>query len=38
MNQVLKKQLIEALKDQKKIFGDELFEEKKNEKKNYCCG
>jgi len=26
MNQVLKKQLIEALKDQKDIFGDELFE------------
>ncbi len=29
MNQIIKKQLIEALKDQKKIFGDELFEEKK---------
>nr|AFD03364.1 phage SPO1 DNA polymerase-like protein [uncultured bacterium W5-47b] len=27
MNHQLKKQLIEALKDQKEIFGDELFEE-----------
>jgi uracil-DNA glycosylase len=28
MNDSIKKQLIEALKDQKEIFGDELFEEK----------
>jgi DNA polymerase len=28
MNDFIKKQLIEALKDQKEIFGDELFEEK----------
>ncbi|MCH7722060.1 MAG: uracil-DNA glycosylase [Bacteroidetes bacterium] len=33
MNHQLKKQLIEALKDQKKIFGDELFEEKKMKRK-----
>ena len=26
MNHLLKKQFIEALKDQKEIFGDELFE------------
>jgi DNA polymerase len=28
MNDSIKKQLLEALKDQKEIFGDELFEEK----------
>jgi len=33
MNHQLKKQLIEALKDQKKIFGDELFEEKQIKRK-----
>ncbi|MEJ2507752.1 MAG: uracil-DNA glycosylase, partial [Ignavibacteriaceae bacterium] len=27
MNDKLKKQIIEALKDQKEIFGDDLFEE-----------
>ncbi len=33
MSHQLKKQLIEALKDQKKIFGDELFEEKQIKRK-----
>ena len=33
MNHQLKKQLIKALKDKKKIFGDELFEEKKMKRK-----
>ncbi|MCZ6704027.1 MAG: uracil-DNA glycosylase [Ignavibacteria bacterium] len=33
MNHQIKKQLIEALKDQKEIFGDELFEEKKIKRK-----
>lgn len=33
MNQELKKQLIEALKNQKEIFGDELFEEKEIKRK-----
>ena len=34
MNQDTKKRIIEALKDQKAIFGDDLFEEKKAERKN----
>ena len=33
MNELLKKQLIEALKDQKEIFGDNLFEQKKLNRK-----
>lgn len=33
MNSALKKQLIETLKDQKEIFGDELFEEVEVERK-----
>ncbi len=33
MNNQLKKQIVEALKDQKEIFGDELFEEKLKKRK-----
>jgi DNA polymerase len=35
MNSSAKKKIIEALKDQQAIFGDDLFEEKTNFKKSY---